>query len=375
MSTKLSATTSRRRVSLLGLFAGVTLLVAGCGEGDFRPAAVGQEGVINVVMDSSRWDGPVGDAIRSELGRYIETLPGAERAFDLRLMPLLSNRDLDMIKRQKNVVFVAPLSDSTNEARFLQSRLDERGREAILSGGRFAYVHRPELWRRDQMVMYLTASDEQGLVRAIRENGDNMRYAFNRVTRERLHHDIFRRGRQPELEARLMDTHGFAVHGQHDFLIAKDTTDFVWLRRILSDSWRSVFIHYVENANPALLTPEWILDTRDSLTQRYVQGNLGGFVEIDRRRPMQAREINFLDRYAYEARGLWHMVGRDEDGATFPFGMGGPFVSYVFYDEPSGRIYFIDGMVFAPNHGKREFLRHMEVIAHTFRTRHDIEGT
>ncbi|MXX58593.1 MAG: DUF4837 family protein [Rhodothermaceae bacterium] len=47
---------------------------------------------------------------------------------------------------------------------------------------------------------------------------------------------------------------------------------------------------------------------------------------------------------------------------------GGTFVSYAFYDEPTRRLYLIDGMVFAPNYSKREFVRQMEVIAYTFRT-------
>ena len=61
------------------------------------------------------------------------------------------------------------------------------------------------------------------------------------------------------------------------------------------------------------------------------------------------------------------MVG-EENGRIFPFGMGGPFVSYAFYDEPTRRLYLIDGMGFAPNYSKREFVRQMEVIAYTFRT-------
>lgn len=65
------------------------------------------------------------------------------------------------------------------------------------------------------------------------------------------------------------------------------------------------------------------------------------------------------------------MVGVDEDGDRFDYGMGGAFVNYAFYDEPTKRIYLIDGMVFAPGFKKREFLRHMEAIAHTFRTQED----
>ncbi|MYJ45783.1 MAG: DUF4837 family protein, partial [Rhodothermaceae bacterium] len=46
----------------------------------------------------------------------------------------------------------------------------------------------------------------------------------------------------------------------------------------------------------------------------------------------------------------------------------------AFYDEPSGRLYLIDGMVFAPNFSKREFMRQMEVIAYTFRTLEEEES-
>jgi len=62
------------------------------------------------------------------------------------------------------------------------------------------------------------------------------------------------------------------------------------------------------------------------------------------------------------------MIGRKDDGGFESHGMGGPFVNYTFYDETSGRLYMIDGMIFAPGYDKREFLRQMEAIAHTFRT-------
>ena len=80
------------------------------------------------------------------------------------------------------------------------------------------------------------------------------------------------------------------------------------------------------------LTTNWMATTRDSLTQHYIGGTSGGWIEIDRRRPITVGEVNFNDRYAIELRGLWHMVGQ-EDGRKFPFGMGGPFLTYAFYDE------------------------------------------
>ncbi|MFW5973367.1 MAG: DUF4837 family protein, partial [Bacteroidota bacterium] len=217
-------------------------------------------------------------------------------------------------------------------------------------------------------VYFISASDEEGLIEAIAEHGSELRESFNEITRRRVTREMFRRGRQPEVEEQLIEDHGFAVNVQHDYVVVTDTTGFVWMRRVLTDTWRSLFVHYVEDADPAMLSSDWVLARRDSLTRQYVQGNLGGWVEIDRRRPLESREIDFLGRYGYEVRGLWQMVGENDAGESVQFGMGGPFVTYAFYDQDTNRIFMIDGMVFAPNFDKREFLRQMEVIAYSFRT-------
>lgn len=352
---------------ILSAFVLIGALLAGCGSGDYRPRAVGQEGEIVVVIDSSDWNGSIGEAIKETVGKYISTLPAPERQFDLRQVELITERDLEMARRQKNVIFVAPLSDTTNEARYIRNVFDSTAQQAIRSGGGAA-VSRRDIFRKDQQIYYITGRDEADVVDVIHSRSDELANAFNSATRRRLSEDMFDRGRQFEIEDYLMENHGFAVNVQHDYQIAIDTSQFVWLRRILPETWRSLFIYYEENANPAQLTPEWILDTRDSLTQQYIQGNLGGWIEVDRReiQPLEVENIDFLGHYAFETRGLWQMVGV-EDGERIQFGMGGPFLNYSFYDRASGRLYIIDGMVFAPGYNKREFLRQLEVIAHTFR--------
>lgn len=357
-----------RAAATLLLSALLLLPLTGClGEGDYRPDAIGQEGVITVVIDSTEWQGPVGDALRATVGQYVNTLPAPERMFDLKQVNLRTEQDLEAVRKMKNVLFVAPLDDTTNVARYIKNVFDAEAQEAIRAGQR-AVIGREDLWRRDQQVYYITGANEQDVIASILERGETIVDAFNEITRERLQVEMFERGRQPEIETQLMEEHGFALNVQHDYLVAMDTTNFVWLRRILSDTWRSLFIYYEENADPSQLTPEWIYSTRDSLTRMYVQGNLGGWVEIHRIRPLETENIDFLGRYGFETRGLWQMVG-EQEGEVFQFGMGGPFVTYTFYDEASDRIYMIDGMVFAPGFDKREFLRQMEVIAHTFRTR------
>lgn len=366
----LSSRPSSGRIVFASIFLALSYLTLGCSGSDYRPEAVGKEGEITVVIDSTQWQGPVGEALRSQLGVYIQTLPAPEREFVLR--PTRLGNNFDIIRQQKNVIFAAPLSDTTAVARFIRARLGEGSEEALdRIGG--VVVPKENLWRRNQMVVYMTAPDSEGLVEAIQDKGEDLRYVFNSITRERVKKTMFEKGRQVNLEDTLMTNHGFAVNVQHDYFIAIDTTNFVWLRRVLSDTERNLWVYYIENADPSILSPQWILATRDSLTKKYIQGTAGDFVSTDYRRPLETDNINFLDRYGFETRGLWYMIYQNNEGKIEQrLAMGGPFVNYTFYDETSGRIYMIDGMVFAPGYDKREFLRQMEVIAHTFRTRSEV---
>ena len=362
------------RLPVLTVLVSLMVLFSSCLEDySYKPRAVGPEGNLTVIIDSVRWNGPVGESIREALGGSIATLPAPEPMFNVTRGVLSSNQAFEVIKKQKNVVVVAPLSDTTTVAQLVSSSLDEEARELIRSGTS-AFIPREDLWSRDQLVAYVTAATPEELTGAINERQDDLQYAFNKKTRERLHIEMFEKGRQFDLEQQLADRYNFAVNVQHDYLVAEDTTNFVLLRRIISsESWRSLFIYFEDNANPNQLTPEWIYSKRDSIAELYMQGNVIGFAQIDRRRPLQTENIDFLGKYGFETRGLWHMVARSGEGYE-PLGMGGPFLTYAFYDEESGRNYIIDGMVFAPNYPKREFLRQMEVIAYTFRNETDTSG-
>jgi hypothetical protein len=354
------------------LSAAALLFLAGCESLEYQPAAVGREGEVVVVMDSTHWNGPLGDAVRGNVAPYLGTLPAPEREFNLRRLSLVSQTTLETIQKQKNIIFVAPLADSTREAEFLRSRLDAQALQAI-QGGSVSIIPRRDLWRSGQQVIYVFGDTAESIIAELESRGEDIRYQFNDITRQRVELDMFEKGRQVDMEQALLDKHGFRVKIQHDYFSAIDTTDFVWLRRVVdSNSWRSLFVFYIDDFNPANLNPDWIMAARDRLTETHIRGNVEGFVAIDYRRELITENVDFLGRFAYEMRGLWHMVERKDDGDLAEWGMGGPFVNYTFYDDDSRRLYMIDGMVFAPGYDKREFLRHMEVIAHTFQNENEI---
>ena len=352
------------------------LVFAACSDtwltsGDFRPEAGGPEGRVTVVIDSSLWAGSVGDKIRETVGGPINTLPSQEAMFDIEATHITSNDAIELAMTRKSVLVVAAVEDTmSQESQFVRNGLSTEALDSIVAG-EGVVLPRGDLWRKRQQVFYVMASTPDSLVSTLERTADDLIARLNEATRQRLHREMFDIGRQQNIEEYLMENHDFAVHGQHDYVVALDTSKFVWLRRTLSDTWRSFFVYYEEDANPNDLTPEWMLDTRDALAEKHLQGTSGGWVEVDRRQQMDSTAIGFKGRFAYEVRGLWHMVGR-ENGRKFPFGMGGPFLTYAFYDELTRRLYLIDGMVFAPNFPKREFLRQMEVIAYTFRTREEV---
>jgi len=217
---------------LLGTLLAGLLLLSGC-EGDYRPRAVGPIGEITVVMDSSHWTGPSGEALRANVTPWVETLPVSERSFQLRHLELTDERTYERVQDLKNVIIAAPLSDSTNETSFLRRRLSDEAEQAILDG-QTAVVPKPNLWRRSQRIYYVAAASPDALAETFQSQGTQIRDTFTEATLQRMDRNMYEDDRRSALEDTLMQRHGFAVNMQSDFQIAVDTTTgsegFVWPR-------------------------------------------------------------------------------------------------------------------------------------------------
>jgi hypothetical protein len=352
------------------------LLLAGCSNVvDYKPPSVGQNGEIMVVTDSATWAGPVGEALRATLGQESRTYPQPTPAFTL-TRQTLTDYALSGIQRQHSLVFAAPYTDTSATAQFLRARFDSAGVAALERGGR-GVIERENLWMDNQVVVYATAPSDTALAQQIRQNGAALRASFAELARERLTEDMFEKGRQTEVEEALLDEHGFAVGVQHDYVEVQDTTfetdagtagHFVRFRRLAGqDSWRDLFVYYEEDPRLTRLHPDSVRALRNRLTERFVRGSFpDSYIAIEERdlvrRPVETDTVSLAGRFALETRGTWRMTGD---------AMGGPFVSYAFFDEDTGRFYLIDGMIYGPRYSnaeKREFLRQMEAIAYTFRT-------
>ncbi len=334
-----------------------------------RAIARGDGEQIQIVTDSATWQGPVGDALRAELGKPVVTLPSSQGAFKLKLTEL-NSRTFPLLKASPHVVFVASVDAPGEIGDFIRTRVGEANLPALRSGQSAAVNLRPDLWANRQLVTIATAASDSALATQIIERGAELRRAYGETARVRTSDEMYARLRQTDLEDEMQQRHGFSVGVQHDYVQTHDTTvtvagrtgDFVRFRRVLVGSWRDFFV-FSQDGVDRLPTEAELAALTDGLLETFARGSYdSSFVQTDDQRPTSLDTTTVAGRPALERRGLWYMTNDV---------MGGAYISHAWID--AGRLYLYYGMTFAPDRtlDKRKFLRQMEAIPHTFESRAD----
>jgi len=348
----------KRLFSPLLLLLSCLYLFQAC-SGDYRKEAVGEPDGIWVVMDSTKWDSQTANAIRKVFGSPVTTLPSEQPRFDLHFLNLQSNSDLDFAKKRKNVIFAAPLNDSSNTAAYLRSLLSKPVQQLVDNGKNFAFPLKNK-WYRDQYTLLLTSTSDSALANKIVSSEQQLLDNLMEFQRQRWQTRIYDRGEVTAIEDTLWKEHGWKIRVQHDYALHVDTTDFVTLRRQMPDNDRWIWIWWKDNVNNIdYLDPQWVNATRDSLNEHYIRGTVdSSYVSTEYRTDVISRTIQFNGFFGIVTHGRWHMI----NGA-----MGGPFVNYTFYVPYQHRLYSMEFSEFAPRYKKRRFVRQFEAMAYTFK--------
>ncbi len=321
-----------------------------------KPAR-GFEDEIFVVADSVEYEG-LRTAMELAFEKLIYT-PQPEKLFTLKRINV---SEVAKYKRRKNIVIAAPLNSGTNASEFLSAIVDSSIEEKMKSDPNFI-VYKDGLWAKNQLVAVLSAQDMQQLEFKILQNADNLLYAFQKKSDERLYNSLYNpRYEQENIEGKFLKDYGWIIYVQADFKVAlnKPEDNFVWLRRSPgSDMERWIFIYWIENASPEYLNADSIRVVRDKVTKQFYRTRSDSSYVVVAEDYFTTNEVNFNDKYAIFTQGLWELNIK---------GMGGPFVNYTFYDEATKRFYMIDGSVFAPKYYKRNLIQQMDVTLQSFRT-------
>ena len=319
--------------------------------------AKGFEDEIFVVADSLEYEELL-ESLQSVFQKEIFT-PQPEKLFTLKRINM---SQVESKKRTKNIIIAAPLNSGSRTSEFIKAVVDSSIQAKLNTDPGFI-VYKYDLWAKNQIVAVLSAPTIYELKSKIVQNSDNLLYAFQKKSDERLFNNLYNPTyEQKDIEGKFLKDYGWVIYVQADFKVAfnKPEEKFVWLRRSPgSDMERWIFVHWIDNATPDYLTPDSIKVIRDRLTKNFYRTVDDSSFVVVAEDYFVVNEVNFNGKYALFTQGLWELNVK---------GMGGPFVNYFFYDEKSQRVYMIDGSIYAPKYYKRNLIQQIDVTLQSFRT-------
>lgn len=337
------------------------LFIFGCNSSN-KPAK-GFEDEIYVVADSAEYL-EFKAALDSTFERIINT-PQPEKLFTLKR---INPSQVEKIKNKKNIIIAAPINSGSQTSQFISAIVDSSVENKLADDSNFI-AYKDNLWAKNQLVAVVSANTVNDLNSKILDNSDNLLYAFQKYSDERLFNSLYKpRYERKDVEGKLLKDYGWIIYVQADYHVAMDKPEdnFVWLRRSPgSDMERWIFVHWIDNATPEYLNEDSVKAIRNRITKKYLlTADNRGYVVIAEDY-LTVNEVNFNNRYALFTQGLWDLNIK---------GMGGPFVNYIFYDEDTRRIYMLDGSIYAPKYYKRNLIQQIDVTLQSFKTEKELSA-
>ncbi|MFQ5674807.1 MAG: DUF4837 family protein [bacterium] len=325
-------------------------LLVGCVK---KPVGVGTETSLFVVADSENWQEM--EATFKDVFENVIMTPQPERVFEIHW---ISPENFSQYATRKNIVIVGILDSEGEINAKVSGMLSADVKNKVMDGSAFVFP-KENPWADQQLLVVLAGNSVDELKAKMMENREYLYGLFEKKLIEETTEQMFSQFEQEDLADTLLEKYGWTLRIQHDYILNIDRPQdrFVMLRRSLPGRERWLFVHWIEAADPAMITEEWALQTRDRLTRKFYENDF-----IDRERT-HSTEIDFLGRSTLLLEGLW----ANDDKVT-----GGPFRNYSFYDQATGRIYMIDVAVWYPANLKEPFLRQLDIMAHTFKTEKEV---
>jgi len=319
----------------------VVLLQLGC---DTKSSSEGDFDQIYVFSDSSLYL-DFEDGLDKVFDQYVYT-PHAEKSFYHKWSP----QDLmDIYKKRRNVILIGLLNQDDPISEYVKKMLSPELISKIESGEVFE-IFEEDLFAFDQMGLILCAANKEQFLTNLNAKSESIYEIFEKYHFDRLNRVLFSGDEQHEIENFLANEYGWTIRVPYAFQMVATIKDsnFVWIKR--PDPSRSIFV-YRARADKSLITEDWIINTRDSLSTVYFEKD----------------SVLIGDTYTlqteYNGIPAMKMVGVWQNSHLF---VGGPFRTYVFYEEKTNYIYFIDISVVAPGKSKKPYLDQLEVLARTF---------
>jgi hypothetical protein len=321
-----------------------------------KPKARGAIGEILLVVDSLKWQGPVGDALKDVFQEDLKGLIRDESLFTIRRVdPRAMTRILRMAS---NIVFVTTFDDKKPGSQSINAQFTSDVKEKAAEDPSFYFIRSEDEFAQGQEVIYLFGENEAELVENLKENKNRLQNLFQVRERKRMANLLLKRKNSAAKEAGR--TLGIEVNVPASYQIGKSEEDFLWLRQPTPSANRpdiSLFFYETDYTSEEQVFPESIIQLREKIAKMHIYGdpnNRNSYLTVEKADPSPVfNNFSINSNFAVEVRGGWK---------TNNLSMGGSFLAYVLVDSDRGKLYYMEGFVYYPNETHRESIREIETI-------------
>ncbi len=289
-----------------------------------------------VVSDQPKWDGAIGDTLRSLLTAPVPYLYQTEPLFDV--LRVTERGYKGPVLKHRNILKV--VTDPSLEATNVAVQYD--------------------VMASPQIVLTLQGPDNEAILAHLAAHGEELLQVLEAAERDRSI-----RYNQNYGVAGITD----AIRQRFDvemavpkgYILAKEEPDFLWARYEYPTASQGFFLYSYPYEGPQSLSAEALIAARNKFAARIPGPSEGSYMITAEALEPLYRVFRLEGRLWCELHGFWDVKG------DF---MGGPFVSYTTVDTRTNRIFTFDGYVYAPDlnkPSKRNYLRGLEHLLYTIR--------
>ncbi|WP_209330228.1 DUF4837 family protein [Lunatimonas salinarum] len=320
------------------------------------PKARGAFGEIILVIDSTKYSGPVGELLADIFEEDIRGIIREESLFNIKKV---DPRSLTRIlKMATNMVYVTTFDDTRPGSRVINSQFTEDSKEMALEDPSLFMLRSKDEFAVGQEVVYLFGNNEEELIANLKENKSKLQNLFITKERERLAKALFNR-KSSIATVLAEEKFGIQLNLPASYQLVKDEEQFLWFRQPTPRTDKpdiSLFFYMTDYTDESEVFPENIIALRDRILKPRIfadPSNKESFLVTETIEPPVFSTSTIDGAYAVEMRGAWKSNN---------FSMGGSFLSYTVVDAERGKIFYIEGFVYYPNEAHRSPLREIETI-------------
>ncbi len=323
---------------------------------NFLPNASGENNEMLIVMDSTKFKGKVGRLLVDIYGSYIYGLPQPEPEFDL--IYIKPRKFNSILKYAKNIVIVFSLEGNSLDSKILRKEFNEESLNRIKVDSSLFMFTKKNQYANGQNILYLFSKNDDDLYNKINQNKDIILKSFKMASLSRTSKKIFSK-QEKNISKQIFDDFDINIKVPFGYDLASKKNSFIWLRQLEIDYEKNIFIYFEDYTNDEVFRNKNIESLREKISMKYLRDFEKPDIYMTTQKvfPIITKEITFKNKFSLESKGLWKLS--DISG-------GGPFHSFVIFDDKKNRLYYIEGYVYAPGTKKRDLMQEISAILWTF---------